>query len=178
MTSKQPQQLAQAKAFYETGQRAFECGNYREAVVALEEGTRLAGGATPLGGNIQLWLMNAYSAANRQQEAIALGEKLVKHPDTEVRKQSKRIVEILKAPKLKRRADWLTNIPDLSDLDPGGADNSSLSKYSTTKRTSKAKVSPEPKLEDLTQINTRENGFVWLALGATLISLGGLWLFR
>lgn len=177
-TSEPSDRLEQAKALYASGQLAFERGNYREAVTAFEEGRRLAGGATPLGGSIQLWLMNAYSAANRQQEAIALGEKLANHPDRDVRKQSKRVVEILKAPKLKRRADWTTPIPDLSNLEAGNESTLNLSKYGKVKGTSKPISRSDPEPEDLSQMNTRDNGFVWIALVASVLTFGGLWLWR
>ena len=181
MTSNQSERLErleQAQSFYEIGQRAFERGNYRDAVAAFETGARLAGGATPLGGTIQLWLMNAYSAANRQPEAIALGEKLTKHPDRDIRKQSKRVVEILKAPQLRRRADWTVTIPDLSKLEDGDQTTPNLSKYGSGKPTPKAISQPEPKPEDLSQMNTRDNGFLWLALAAIGLILGSLWVFR
>lgn len=172
----QSERTEQAEALFGAGQNAFERGNYREAVAALEASAELSGKATALGGLIQLWLVNAYSAANRQHDAIALGETLAQHPDSEVRKQSKRITEILKAPQLKRRADWLTPIPDLSDLDDskkvGG-----MGKYDGVKaRTKPLSTVPEP--EDLSQMNTRDNGFLWLALAAIVLSFGGLWLIR
>ncbi|NER80141.1 MAG: hypothetical protein F6K42_11280 [Leptolyngbya sp. SIO1D8] len=175
MTSNQSDRLEQAKALYAAGQLAFEHGNYREAVSSLEAGSQLAGGATSLGGMIQLWLMNAYFAANRPQEAIALGEKLAKHPDGEVRKQSQRVVEILKAPQLKRRADWVTPIPDLSNLEAGNENRLTLSQYGSTKATPKAISLPPSPPEDLSQINTRDNGFLWIALVAIILTLGGLY---
>lgn len=178
MTSNSSERIEYAKALYTVGQLAFERGNYREAVNAFEEASRLVGRATPLGGSIQLWLMNAYSAADRIQEAIALGEVLAKHPDREIRKQSKRIGEILKAPRLKRRADWTTPIPDLSDLEAGGENALNLSKYGRGKGGSNAIAQREPEPEDLSRINTRENGFVWIALVAIALALGGLWLLR
>ncbi|MBE7383101.1 MAG: tetratricopeptide repeat protein [Leptolyngbya sp. SIO1E4] len=178
MASNQSERLEQAQALYDLGQLAFERGNYREAVIAFEEGTRLAGGATPLGGSIQLWLMNAYSAANRQQDAIALGEKLTKHPDGEIRKQSKRVVEILKAPQLKRRADWTTPIPDLSNLEASDQRSLNLSQYGPAKTPPKAIARPAPKPEDLSQINTRDNGFFWIALALILLTVGGAWVLQ
>ncbi len=169
--------LDQAKSLYAAGQLAFERGNYREAITALEEGVRLAKGATPLGGSIQLWLMNAYSAAGRQQEAIALGEKLVKHPDLDIRKQGKRILEILKAPKLQRRTDWTTPIPDLSVL-VAGSSALNIGKYGSSQNSAKSKPRSQPQPEDLSQMNTRDNGFLWLAIAVIGLIIGGLWIFR
>jgi tetratricopeptide (TPR) repeat protein len=171
MTAQPSKRTAQAEALYAAGQLAFERGKYRESVIALEQAADLASGATLLGGSIQLWLMNAYSAADRQQDAIAVGEKLARHPDRDVRKQSKRVLEILQAPQLNRRADWLTPIPDLSNLEDGaGAAN--ISRYTPPKKTVRiAPAPPEP--EDLSKINTQDNGFVWIAIAAILLTLGG-----
>ncbi|MEM0978925.1 MAG: hypothetical protein AAGH78_01490 [Cyanobacteria bacterium P01_H01_bin.58] len=178
MPSDASDNLVQAKALHEAGQVAFERGNYREAVAALEAGSQLVGRGTALGGSIQLWLMNAYFAANRPSDAIALGEILARHPDLEIRKQSKRIMEILQAPKLKHREDWLTPIPDLSDLEAGEAKTLSRSKYANTQVTPQSLPVEAPQPEDLSQINTRDNGFLWLSLVVIVLVLGELWLLR
>lgn len=174
MTSQPSERAIKAEALFAAGQLAFERGNYRDAVVAFEEGNRLAGGATLLGGSIQLWLMNAYSAAGRPQEAIALGEKLRQHPDLDVRKQSKRVLEILQAPQLNRRSDWMTPIPDLSELEESRDNAFAMRQYqASTKPKRPAPTEPVP--EDLSQINTRENGFLWAAIALIGLTLGGLW---
>lgn len=174
MTSQPSERVTQAEAFFAAGQLAFERGNYRDAVMAFEEGHRLAGGATLLGGSIQLWLMNAYSAAGRHQEAIALGEKLRTHPDIDVRKQSKRVLEILQAPQLTRRPDWLTPIPDLSELAENDDADFALRQYHPPVK-AKRPTPVETPPEDLSQINTRDNGFLWVAIALILLTLGGLW---
>lgn len=178
MTTNQPAQTAQAKALYAAGQLAFERGNYREAITALEEGIRLVGKATPLGGSIQLWLVNAYAAASRHQDAIALGEILAKHPDLEVRKQSKRVVDILKAPQLRRPKDWVVSVPDMSQLDRDEGELKNLGRYGTRSVAPKPAPPAKPVPDDLDNINTQENGFVWLCLAAIALALGSLWLFR
>lgn len=175
MTSQPSERITQAEAFFAAGQFAFERGNYRDAVTAFEAGQQLAGGTTLLGGSIQLWLMNAYSAAGRHPEAIALGEKLSRHPDVDIRKQSKRVLEILQAPQLTRRPDWLTPIPDLSELAENDDADFTLRQYTPpvkAKRPAPAATPPE----DLSQINTRDNGFLWVAIALILLTLGGLWL--
>lgn len=174
MTAQPSERVTQAEAFFVAGQLAFERGNYREAVIAFEEGNRLAGGATLLGGSIQLWLMNAYSAAGRPEEAIALGEKLRQHPDVDVRKQSKRVLEILQAPRLNRRSDWLTPIPDLSELEESRDTDFTLRKYNPPAKP-KRPTPVESVPEDLSQINTRDNGFLWIAIALTILTLGSLW---
>lgn len=176
MTSQSSERIARAEALYAAGQFAFERGNYREAVVAFEEGSRLAGGSTLLGGSIDLWLMNAYSAAGRQQDAIALGEKLSRHPDRDVRKQSKRVLEILRAPQLSRRTDWLIAIPDLSDLEAGQSTNLNLSKFNPPAKPKSRRAPVEPEAEDLSKMNTRDNGFLVAAIALIALTLGGFWL--
>ena len=177
MTSQPSEKIAQAESLYAAGQLAFERGNYRDAVLAFETGSRLAGGATLLGGSIQLWLMNAYSAAGRQPEAIALGEKLSKHPDVDVRKQSKRVLEILQAPQLQRRADWLTPQPDLSALDEGDRTSFSMNQTNLPKK-SRPTLNPDPQPEDLSQMNTGDNGFLVAAIALVVLTLGSLWWLR
>ncbi len=164
----------QAEALFAAGQLAFERGSYRESVTAFEEGNELAGSNTLLGGTIQLWLMNAYSAAGRLEDAIALGQSLAKHPDSDVRNQSRRVLEILQAPQLKRRADWLTPIPDLSNLEDQGSQV--VSQYNPVSPKSPKSESTPP--EDLSTMNTRDNGFLWLALVAVLLTLSGVWLVQ
>ena len=148
MTLQPSEQTTQAEAFFAAGQLAFERGNYKDAVVAFEEGTGQVGGATLLGGRIQLWLMNAYSAAGRLPEAIALGEKLGQHPDFEVRKQSKRVLEIFQAPQLSRRTDCLTPIPDLSELEENSDTDFTLRKYDSPAKPQRS-AAPAPPPEDL-----------------------------
>jgi tetratricopeptide (TPR) repeat protein len=118
-----------AIALSDAGQLAFERGNYRAAVTAFEQAVKLANPNTRLGGDISLWLVNAYAAANLPDKAIALCEVLTRHPHWDTRKQSKRLLYILKAPKLKLKAEWQTRIPDLSELENDGDRPLNLSRY-------------------------------------------------
>ncbi|MEM6836128.1 MAG: tetratricopeptide repeat protein [Cyanobacteria bacterium P01_C01_bin.120] len=174
MTSQLPNRAAQAEALFAAGQKAFERGRYQNAVIAFEAGNRLVKGSTFLGGNIQLWLINAYSAAGREAEAIALGEKLARHPDRDVRKQSQRVLEILQAPQLSRRADWVTPLPDLSELEESKDTDFTLRKYDPPRKPAQS-FSPAPVPEDLSQINTSDNGFLGAAIVLILLLLGGAW---
>lgn len=171
--------LERARDFYQGGQNAYERGRYREAVECLEKAVNLAGQFSALGGEIQIWLVNAYQAAGRPAEAIALCEQLGTHPNLQTRKQSRRILYILKAPQLQRREEWLTKIPDLGNIDEAGQDNQLAARVGSSAR----KPAPRPtklKIEepvDLSQVNTKDNGFLWIALaviGLTIASL--LWL--
>jgi hypothetical protein len=166
----------QALARYARGQDAFGRGSYREAVEQLEAAVPLAGATTPLGGEIQTWLVNAYSAVGRQADAVALCEVLSRHPDLETRKQGKNLLYILQAPQLKRPPNWMTQIPSLDGLSGEGSQGGSASAYGTT---TKAKPKPRPTADkppvDLSQVNTADNGFLWVALAGVALVLGGLW---
>ena len=165
-----------AKTYFAQGQAAFERGSYREAVECFEEAVTLAKAATPLGGEIQTWLVNAYSAVGKQQEAVALCQALARHPDLDTRKQGKNLLYILQAPQLQRPTNWMTQIPDLDDLSADGAKSLGGAGYSTaTKSTPRTKLEEPP--IDPSEINRQDNGFLWAALVGVALVLGGLvWL--
>jgi len=156
---------------YQAGKDAFERGRYRESIQYLARASALAASNSSLGGEIQIWLVTAYEAAGQSQEAIALCRQLNRHPDAETRKQSRQLLYILEAPKLNLRPEWLNQIPDLSavsDRDPrdlrGGT--------ATTKCPANPSTSAEP--VDLGSVNTQDNQFLWAALVALALTLGGL----
>ncbi len=165
-----------AQTQYAYGQAAFERGSYREAVNYFEAAAKLASITTPLGGEIQTWLVNAYSAVGRQDDAIALCQVLSRHPDLETRKQAKNLLYILQAPQLQRPTNWMTEIPDLEAIATDGAQSLGRSVYSArAKPTPPVKAEPVPL--DPSQINTKDNGFLWVALAGVVLVLGGLiWL--
>ncbi|MGD1906837.1 MAG: hypothetical protein ACFB0C_12690 [Leptolyngbyaceae cyanobacterium] len=167
--SDEKQELAISQ--HQAGQAAFERGDYKMAVGCFEQGANLAPANSPLGGDIRLWLVNAYAAANRQEEAIALCETLTRYPDLDVRKQGKRLLYILNAPRLQLKAEWQTQIPDLSRLEQDG--DTKFSQYKPPAQTVAPK--PEPKPEDLSQMNTEDNGFLWVALIGIGLALGWWW---
>jgi tetratricopeptide (TPR) repeat protein len=168
--------LELARELYQAGRSAFERGSYRQSVECLEEAVSLAGQNSPLGGEAQIWLVNAYSAADRTADAIALCEQLERHPNLKTRKQSRRLLYILKAPQLKRRQEWLTQIPDLSNISETDSDKVVAARYtpSTTKRPPRPKAEPELEEIDLSQVNTKDNRFVWFALIGIALTIGGL----
>ncbi|MGB3312737.1 MAG: hypothetical protein WBG32_02695 [Nodosilinea sp.] len=166
-----------AKVQLASGQAAFERGSYREAVECFEEAVQLAKAATPLGGEIQTWLVNAYSAVGRQQDAIALCQILTRHPHLETRKLSKNLLYILQAPQLQRPTNWMTQIPDLDQLSADGAKSLGQAGYSSTKSVSRPRLKLEETPIDPSEINHKDNGFLWAALVGVALVLGGLlWL--
>jgi tetratricopeptide (TPR) repeat protein len=162
--------LEQARARYQTGKLAFESGQYREAVENLEKASALLARNSRLGGEVELWLVTAYEASGRTEDAIALCQQLKRHPFAETSKQAKRLLYILQAPKLQRPSEWMTEIPDLGTL-PG---NESKVRVTVNPRKSSAQKTAEPEFVDLSQVNTRDNRFIWVALIAIGLTISYL----
>lgn len=161
-----------AKKEYLNGVGAFEKGQYREAVQHLEKASALVNRNSGFGGKVLIWLVTAYEAAGQQTEAIALCEQIKKHPDAETSKQGKRLLYIMQAPQLKRPTEWLTQIPDLAAI----ADNTSQARLSSNNLPrSRPKPPPSPEPVDLSQVNTKDNQFIWVSLLAIGLTIG--WLF-
>lgn len=160
------------KTEYQAGIAAFERGQYRESVQHLEKACALVSRASRLGGEVQIWLVTAYEAAGRITDAIALCEQLKRHPDLETSKQGRRLLYILQAPQLKRPAEWLTQIPDLGTLQ--GNETKTRFGSGITTSSSPQQQRPQPEPVDLTQVNTRDNRFIWFVLIALGLTLGGL----
>ncbi|MBD2295589.1 tetratricopeptide repeat protein [Anabaena sphaerica FACHB-251] len=166
--------LELAKSRYQAGKAAFENGQYRDSVENLEKASALLARNTRFGGEVDIWLVNAYEAAGRSEDAIALCQQLSRHPHYETRLQAKRLVYILKAPKLKRPKEWMTEIPDLAAI----SDNESKIIVTTKPKKSTLKQkSVEPEYVDLSQVNTKDNRFIWVALTAVALTISYLvWL--
>lgn len=154
-------------AAYQTGQSYFEHGRYREAVDCFKQASELGERNSRIGGEIQMWLVTAYEAAGQREDALTLCRQLHNHPYGETRKQSKRLLYILEAPKLELRPEWLTQIPELE---------------AERDRTSRITPRPAPKPPptkraiqtdpvDLNQVDTQDNGFIWLALAISVVVL-------
>lgn len=163
-----------AKQRYRNGKVAFENGKYRQAVEELQKACALLGRNTRLGGEVQIWLATAYEAAGQNQEAIALCEQLKRHPYPDTTKEAKRLQYIFKAPKLERPKEWMTEIPDLATLSDNG---SKIRLATSSKKSSTPKEAEEMEFIDLSQVNTKDNRFIWLALIIIAVTLGSLlWL--
>lgn len=162
----------------QAAQSAFDRGNYREAAAGFEQTLALVNPNSILGGEVQMWLVTAYQAKGQMSDAIALCKKLTHHVDLKIRKEAKRVLYILEAPKLKSRPEWLTQIPDLTGLSESETRDrvaNGMTKVSAKSLQSKPKPIFEP--VDSSQVNTKDNQFVWVALIAVLIILGSaLWM--
>lgn len=159
------------RAEYQAGIVAFERGQYRESVQHLEKASALVARNSRLGGEVQIWLVTAYEAAGQTTEAIALCEQLKRHPDLETSKQARSLQYILQAPQLNRPAQWMTQIPDLGTV-PDNDNQTRLGSATTTSKRQAQQSIPEP--VDLSQVNTKDNRFIWVALIAIGLTLAGL----
>jgi hypothetical protein len=160
---------------YQSGQIAFERGEYRQAVKYLLAAVAQTQPNSQIGGEVQVWLVTAFEAAGQISEAKALCQKLASHPSLETRQASKRLLYIMQAPELTRRDEWLTQIPDLSHLEdedgkPGV--NRTPTASSPPPRSIEERYAPV----DLSKVNTQDNSFISIALIVTMIALLGLWL--
>lgn len=163
--------LEQFQLKYQAGRELLDRGQYRLSVQNLEEAQTLINPASRLGGDVKMWLVTAYQGVGRIEDAIATCEELTQHPNLEIRQQSQRVLYILKAPKLKRPDAWMTKIPSST------AESTETPRYIQAKPSNKLPEKSPLKLEDASKINTKDNAFVWIALGLLVIILGGLvWL--
>jgi len=174
-----PDRLELARIRYETAKEVFERGQYRATITLLEEASQLVDRDTPLGGEVQIWLVTAYQAVGDLKVAIALCRQLSRHPNIKTRQQSRRLLAILEAPRLSLRPDWKVNIPDLSNLDESQAIDRKGSSALRPSKPRKPRPLPPPPPIDPSQIDTRENNFIWVALLGSLFILSSfLWLTR
>ncbi|MDG2991623.1 tetratricopeptide repeat protein [Candidatus Synechococcus calcipolaris G9] len=108
--------MTSPEELFHQGQQAFERGNYAAAIQCLNQAAALSQGNIKLAGEIKTWLVTAYEAAGNHDAAIALCRQLQTYPDSEIRKQNRRLLAILNAPQLQRRPEWLSQIPDLETV--------------------------------------------------------------
>ncbi|NEO86604.1 MAG: tetratricopeptide repeat protein [Spirulina sp. SIO3F2] len=156
---------------FQAAQQAFERGQYQNSITLLEAAGKQVLPASRQGGEVKLWLVNAYQALGEAETAIALCEALLTHPF--VSKKARDLMYILKAPVLERPKEWLTEIPDLQRLEESaGRDRyASAPAKSTPRPTQSAPLDP-------TEINHQDNQFVWVAIGILLLVCGGVvWFF-
>jgi hypothetical protein len=160
---------------FESGQIAFERGEYRQAVSYLLAAIAQVQPNTKLGGEAQVWLATAFEASGQIAEAKALCQKLSGHPSLDTRQASKRMLYIMQAPELVRREDWMIEIPDLSHLEDAEG-NAPVNNMPTLPPPAKVKSIEEIYAPiDLSQVNTKDNGFSSIALILTIATFLSLW---
>ena len=164
---------AQAEAEMATGLALFERGRYKRAIAHFETALSYTHPLGSKGGEIQTWIANAYIAAGDEETGKALCRKLILHPDLETKQLSKRMLYILEAPELEMKPEWVTKIPDLANMD----DDTKIRYAQRPKKKRRHKPKPEPEPIDLSQVNTADNQFVWIALIGVILTQSGLfWL--
>ena len=152
---------------YEAGKLALERGQYRLSIKHLEAAQGLVSSNSRQGGQAQIWLVTAYQATNQISDAIALCEKLITHPNLQTREQAQRILYIIKAPRLERPKEWMSEIPDLADTDQGA------SRYVTAKKQIAKNLSKQKDLET-PPTDSQDNQFIWFALASIAVILAVL----
>ncbi len=163
-----------ARINYETAKEEFEQGRYRQAVTLLEQASALSERASPLGGDIQIWLVSAYQSVGDYPAAIGLCRQLSRHPNWATRQQSRRLLAILEAPRLASRPEWNVSIPDLNNAEVAQPGDRKGANPTGGRRPPKPRPIREPDPIDPSQINRSDNQFVWFALISSLLILGGL----
>ncbi|MEM6500377.1 MAG: tetratricopeptide repeat protein [Cyanobacteria bacterium P01_C01_bin.89] len=162
---------SQARGLLQRGKAAYESGRYRDAINTLETAAGvMQNPISPLGGEISVWLVTAYEALGLRDSALGLCRKLCTHPDFTVRKQARRLLEILEAPQLNRPKEWMTEIPDLSSLEE---DERSQVPISRPRKNTKSSVTEPPAEPPLPPEERRYNdGLFWaIALGVLTVGL-------
>ena len=155
-----------ASQLYQEGVSNFENGNYQQSIALLERARALAVVETTLGGEILIWLANAYDAVGKTEEAIAICRGLKKHPVNSVRKSARYMLGILTAPQLSKLEGVVSEVPILQSPDTYQSKPVARSKSSgDTERKPFREVSLE-------KPNTNSsNNFLWVAISSSLLLL-------
>jgi outer membrane protein assembly factor BamD (BamD/ComL family) len=155
-----------ASQLYQEGVSNFENGNYQQSIVLLERARALADLETTLGGEILVWLANAYDAVGKTEEAVAICRSLKKHPVNSVRKSARYMLGILTAPQLSKLEGVVSEVPILQSPDTYQSKPVARSKSSGDKE---QKPFREVSLE---KPNTNSsNNFLWVAIASSLLLL-------
>jgi tetratricopeptide (TPR) repeat protein len=162
---------------YTQGQNAFERGQYREAIDWFQSALSLASESSPLGGAIQIWLVTAYEAAGRKEEALILCRQLRTHGNYETRQQAKQLLYILEAPQLQLKPEWLTQIPELNESNSPSGYRASTHRAAGQATAKASLASPRWSTEPMEPIDPKESsGFLGLGLGVSVAILVFWWL--
>lgn len=158
---------SQARALLGQGKQAYEAGRYRDAINSLEAAAGvIQNPMSPVGGEISVWLVTTYEALGLRDSALGLCRQLKSHPEFTVRKQGRRLLEVLEAPQLEHSKDWVTEIPDLSSLDEGDRNQVPMGRPRKSTTTVTAAKNDEPPLPP--EERRYNDGLFWA------IALGGL----
>lgn len=160
-----------ASKLYQEGVLNFERGNYQQSIALLDRARTLAIWETQLGGDILVWLANAYDANGKTDEAIALCRSLKKHPVNGIRKSARYMLGIFTAPPLRKLEGVVSEIPLLESPDSYQA----RPVASKSSNNSNQKPFREVSLEKPTPVDSgNTNKFLLLAIAIFLMLLA-LW---
>lgn len=159
------------RILFEQGKDAFLQGNYRSSIQFFRQTADNLPKNCRESGEVQLWLVSALQANDQSDDAISLCRELCAFPFPETSQKAKRQLYILEAPKLERPKRWLTEIPSLDQLESTNA------VYVTGKNKQDKKTLSIEDFEDLSQMETQDNQFVWIALGLGILGLMAWGLF-
>jgi tetratricopeptide (TPR) repeat protein len=159
--------MESAEQLYQLGIANFERGNYHESVSQLEEACNLSVLKTKQGGEIQIWLVNAYDAVGRYDEAIALCRTLTKHPSEDVRKSARFILGILTAPKLADLQDVTSTVSGLKRLD----DNREKNRGQGGSAPQNSNYSETKTLGSEAPVKARDDTWLWGAIAIASLGL-------
>lgn len=158
---------------YKKGQSAFEQGRYRLSIDNLEQAYQLVSPNTRLGGEVKMWLVNAYQAIGDSEKAIELCQDLLTHPHRETKKKAQQMLYIIRAPKLKRPREWMTEIPDLNEL---SEQNKKYQPLQVVNNNQKIEPKRQIELVDLSTVNNQDNNFLVMTLLIAVLTLFGLFI--
>ena len=162
-----------ASELYQEGVSNFESGNYQQSVALLERARALVIAETVLGGDILIWLANAYDAIGKTDQAIALCRSLKKHPTNHVRKSARYMLGILTAPPLQKLEGVVSEVPILASPDSYQPKPIATKSKSTSKSNQKPfREVPLEKPNSFDSSNT--NNFLLLAI-TVFLSLLAFW---
>ena len=160
------------KIRYQMGKTAFEQGRYRLSIQHFQEAEKFVSPYGRSGGEVKMWLVNAYQATGDEEKAIELCDKLVANSYGETKRQAQKLLYIIKAPKLERPQEWMTQIPNLDDV------NENTQRYQpVSKKTKKIKPKREIELVDLTKVDNKDNNFIWATLITSSLVVFALFIF-
>jgi tetratricopeptide (TPR) repeat protein len=164
--------LTEAETLFIQAQRAFEAGQYRSAIDRLTQAQPQAKMGSPLHGEIVLWQIMAHQAAGDLDQALEICQKAVRHPNMDTRKAAKNIMYVLEAPALQMRPEWMTEIPDLSELEAKDRKNWGRSQYQPPPMPKEKEKTYIPEPLDPTQVEIEDDRLVWGGLLVAGILVG------
>ncbi len=154
-----PQHLARIQA-------SFERGQYRQALEQIKQ----AQSRYPQVGQLRLWQALAQEALGETQEAIRLAQTLLCNPDPEVAQQARYVLGIWQAPRLRRPAEWLSEIPDLSRLEEAEPPKYRLA-YGRSQRKGSSPRSGDPLSRSQAAPSLNTQRLIWMLIGILLTLL-------